>query len=128
LSPSNLCLYNTSAKQELFATDTRLLLMYIRIKSLTNTPTNAPPLFFIDASTTFLGHSDLSRSTRYRIILLVTNSNLSLILSRFRDRLLELLYAESHYSVPHSYSGQNFGRSLCSRPELVCCISQSHQV
>ena len=38
--------------------------------SLTNTPTNAPPLFCFDASATFLGHSDLSRSTRYRIILL----------------------------------------------------------
>jgi len=37
--------------------------------SLTNTPTNAPPLFVIDELTTFLGHSDLSRSTRYRISL-----------------------------------------------------------
>jgi len=37
--------------------------------SLTNTPTNAPPLFCFDASATFLGHSDLSRSTRYRISL-----------------------------------------------------------
>jgi len=42
--------------------------MYIR-KSNEYTDQRAA-IVFIDASTTFLGHSDLSRSTRYRIILL----------------------------------------------------------
>jgi len=41
----NFCLYNTSAKQELFATDTRLLLMYIR-KSNEYTDQRAAIVYF----------------------------------------------------------------------------------
>jgi len=54
LSPSNLGLYNnTSAKQELFATDIRLLLMYIRgSNECTNQRRH---LFTSDAFATFLG-------------------------------------------------------------------------
>jgi len=33
----------------------------------------------------------------------------TLVLSCRVSEILELLYAESHFSVPHPYSGENFG-------------------
>ena len=66
--------------------------------SLTNTPTNAPPLFCFDASATFLGHSDLSRSTRYRISLFyrlsLYSSSLKASWLQFRIKLIFFLFAK----------------------------------
>jgi len=45
---------------------------------------------------------------RVRDFLLVFNSNLIVLFCRVWE-ILEFLYAKSDFSIPHPYSGQNFG-------------------